>query len=122
MELKTKLVQLRKKNGLTQLDLAEKLNVSRQAISRWEAGIAIPSTENLKFLSELYEVSIDYLLNDGHEDSSQPGKVEQKERMRLSKRSIWIYVIITVCIVAVVLSLIYKTYSVAHCKMKLSIS
>ena len=64
-DLSAKLVSLRKENGLTQMDLAEKLNVSRQAISRWEVGAAVPSTDNLKILCELYGVSVDYLLNDG---------------------------------------------------------
>lgn len=64
MSLSTKLVTLRKQKGLTQMDLAEKLQVSRQAISRWEVGAAVPSTENLKVLGDLYGVSIDYLLND----------------------------------------------------------
>lgn len=47
------------------MELAEKLNVSRQAISRWEVGAAIPSIDNLVVLSKLYCVSVDYLLNDG---------------------------------------------------------
>lgn len=68
MDLQTKLTSLRKQKRLTQLDLAEKLNVSRQAISRWEVGAAVPSTDNLKVLSELYEVSVDYLLNDDNDD------------------------------------------------------
>ena len=63
MELKEKLVTLRKEKGLTQLAVAEKLDVSRQAISRWESGIALPSTDNLKSLSALYGVPVDYLLN-----------------------------------------------------------
>lgn len=64
MSLATKLVSLRKQKGLTQTELAERLNVSRQAISRWEVGAAVPSTDNLKILGELYGVPIDYLLND----------------------------------------------------------
>lgn len=63
MSLATNLVTLRKRKGLTQLDLAEKLNVSRQAISRWEVGAAVPSTDNLRILSELYNVSVDDILN-----------------------------------------------------------
>ena len=63
MSLEEKLVSLRKQKGLTQMDLAEKLNVSRQAVSRWEVGAAVPSTDNLKILGELYGVQIDYLLN-----------------------------------------------------------
>ena len=64
MELKEKLVALRKEKGLTQLAVAEKLDVSRQAISRWESGTALPSTDNLRCLVALYEVPIDYLVNE----------------------------------------------------------
>lgn len=58
MKLADKLVCLRKKQGLSQLKLAEIMNVSRQAISRWETGIAVPSAENLKYLGNLYNVSL----------------------------------------------------------------
>ena len=68
MQLPEKLTYLRKQKGLTQSNLAETLNVSRQAISRWEVGTAVPSTDNLKVLSTLYGVPIDYLLNDNTED------------------------------------------------------
>ena len=75
MSLATKLVSLRKENGLTQIALAEKLDVSRQAISSWEVGKAIPSTDKLKLLCDLYGVSIDNLLNEGVEDPSNHSDV-----------------------------------------------
>ena len=62
MSLSTNLVTLRKQHGLTQMEVAEKLNVSRQAISRWEVGAAVPNTDNLKTLSDLYGVSVDDIL------------------------------------------------------------
>ncbi len=71
MKLAEKLVCLRKEKGLSQSELAEMVNVSRQAVSRWETGVAIPSTENLKYLGVLYDVSLDYLLND---DADEPGE------------------------------------------------
>ena len=74
MSLAEKLVYLRKQKGLTQMELAERLNVSRQAISRWEVGAAIPSTDNLKFLGDIYEVPVDYFLNDEIEDISKKNK------------------------------------------------
>lgn len=46
------------------MELAEALNISRQAVSRWEVGIAVPSTDNLKILGDLFGVSVDYLLDD----------------------------------------------------------
>ena len=54
MVLSEKLAALRKEHGYSQLYVAERLNVSRQAISRWEVGSSVPSTENLMELSRLY--------------------------------------------------------------------
>lgn len=64
MKLEEKLAQLRKEKGLSQAYVAEAMEVSRQAISRWEVGTALPSTENLCKLAKLYGVSIDVLMND----------------------------------------------------------
>lgn len=64
MELSQKLKELRKKQGLTQLELAERLFVSRQAISGWEAGTSRPSTENLQSLSRLFNIPLETLLDD----------------------------------------------------------
>ena len=61
MELNERLAQLRKEHGLSQNDLAEKLKVSRQAISRWEQGLAVPSSDNLIYLSKLYGITLDEL-------------------------------------------------------------
>ena len=77
MELKEKLVDLRKKKGLSQAELAEAINVSRQAISRWEVGSAIPSADNLMWLSKFYEVSMDELMGVDTDDK-QPTKKEQQ--------------------------------------------
>ena len=54
--------KLREKHGMTQDTLAEKLFVTRQAVSRWETGKTIPDTETLKRLSMLFDVSINTLL------------------------------------------------------------
>jgi transcriptional regulator with XRE-family HTH domain len=62
-----KLKSARKNVGLTQEQLAEKLMVSRQAITKWESDKGMPDIENLKQLSKLLNVSIDYLLDDGSE-------------------------------------------------------
>lgn len=62
METKLVLRELRIKNGYSQKELAEKVFVTRQAVSRWEAGETMPNTETLKLLSKLYNVSINTLL------------------------------------------------------------
>ena len=64
MALSDKLYSLRKKSGLSQEQLAEQLNVSRQAISKWESGNSTPETEKLLLISEYFHVSIDYLLKE----------------------------------------------------------
>lgn len=87
MKFHEKLLVLRKKAGMTQLDLAEKLNVSRQAVSRWEMGTAMPEIENLIAMSDLFGVSLDYMLKqeeaeehvEAAEECSQSGK-ESKHR------------------------------------------
>ena len=58
MKLEEKLISLRKANGLSQFNLAEQLGVSRQAVSKWEAGASKPSTENLETLAALYDVPL----------------------------------------------------------------
>ena len=62
METKEILQELRKKHGLTQDELAEKVFVTRQAVSRWESGDTTPNVDTLKLLSRLYDVSINTLL------------------------------------------------------------
>lgn len=62
--LHEKISKVRKEKGLSQLEVAEAMQVSRQAVSRWEVGATAPSTENLLSLNKLYNVSLDYLLND----------------------------------------------------------
>ena len=59
-----KLKQARKEAGLSQEQLAEKLSVSRSAIAKWESDKGLPDVNNLKFLSQLLNVSVDYLLDD----------------------------------------------------------
>ena len=62
MEPKDMILSLRTKKGLSQEALAEKVCVTRQAVSRWETGETVPNTETLKLLSKLFDVSINTLL------------------------------------------------------------
>jgi len=62
METKTNLLELRKKQGLSQEEMGEKLFVTRQAVSRWENGETIPGIDTLKLISQNFGVSIDELL------------------------------------------------------------
>ena len=63
IEIADRLIKLRKKHGLSQEDLADKLGLSRQAVSKWERAEASPDTDNLICLAKLYGVSLDELLS-----------------------------------------------------------
>ena len=67
MDFGMKLQNLRKGKGLSQEALAEQLNVSRQAVSKWESGAGYPEMDKLILLSNLFGVTIDYLVKDNHE-------------------------------------------------------
>lgn len=64
MILADKIIEERKKNGWTQEDLAQKLGVSRQSVSKWESAGAIPDLKKIIQLADLFGVSTDYLLKD----------------------------------------------------------
>ena len=72
IETANKLVELRKKHGLSQEELADKLGVSRQAVSKWERSEASPDTDNLIELAKLYDISLDELLLN-KENNSESG-------------------------------------------------
>lgn len=80
MELNEKLLSLRKKNKLTQAQVSETLDVSRQAISNWETGAVLPSTDNLIALSRLYQVPVDHLLNGDTDLTPAPAKEKEVDK------------------------------------------
>lgn len=95
MTLEKKLACLRKREGLSQAEVSEKLDVSRQAVTKWETGTSRPSIENLQSLSRLYNVPLEYLLDESGDKLPAPAapaaerapeqKVQKKEKqwMRL---------------------------------------
>ncbi|VEI13066.1 helix-turn-helix domain-containing protein [Trueperella bialowiezensis] len=62
MEISARIKELRTKAGLSQTELAEKLSVSRQAVSKWESGRGTPDIVNIQAMAALFDVSVDYLL------------------------------------------------------------
>jgi len=64
MEFNNKLYELRKRKGLSQEELANRLNVSRQTVSKWEVGESSPDMEKLVAISELFDISLDELVLD----------------------------------------------------------
>lgn len=80
MTFDKKLKALRKKNGMSQEELAEKLNVSRQAVSKWELG-SIPDRNNICKIASFFDCSLDYLLNDSDELVDERARPENGRNM-----------------------------------------
>jgi len=72
-----KLIKLRKQNGWSQEELAEKLGVSRQSVSKWEGAQSVPDLERILAMSELFGVTTDYLLKDQNEEEELSASPEQ---------------------------------------------
>lgn len=91
MELGNKLLKLRKARGMSQEDLAGELEVSRQAVSRWESGETLPDAVNLLKLSDLFGVSSDYLLRDELKTEQQMVETipQQHVPVKQNSRQFW---------------------------------
>ena len=85
MDFSEKLLTLRKANDLTQEQLAEKLDVSRQSISKWESGQATPELEKIVAMSAIFDVTTDYLLKSSEIDdlSVKTEMLEKQQQMML---------------------------------------
>ena len=75
MELGKRISALRKEKNLSQVQIAEALNLSRQAISRWETGTVIPTLENLEALRKVLDISWEELLGEANANEDQPETV-----------------------------------------------
>ena len=84
MILADKIIHLRKKSGWSQEELAEKLGVSRQAVSKWEGAQSIPDLERVLAMSRLFGVSTDYLLKDEQEEDAP--QAQEAEGDALARR------------------------------------
>lgn len=102
MTLDKKLERLRKKEGLSQADVSEELDVSRQAVTKWETGLSRPSIENLQSLSKLYNVPIEYLLDDSKD--KLPSAEGRPERGDQGERKLWIRWLVFVAVVLALLA------------------
>lgn len=79
MSLAKKIISLRKEKGWSQEEFAEKMEVSRQAVSKWESGLSVPELEKVVQLSQLFGVTTDYLLKDDVEETSASQGAEKSD-------------------------------------------
>lgn len=107
-QLAENIMYYRKKKGLSQEKVAEYMDVSRQAVTKWEADISKPSSDNLIKLSQLFEVDIDTLLGNGERE-----KTSTQEEISIGKMP-WIFIGISVlCILAYIInSALMNTFSI----------
>lgn len=84
MRLDEKIIYLRKKNGWSQEDLALKLDISRQSVSKWESGMSLPELDKIISMSKLFGVSTDYLLKDdiGDTDNKEDADTQDTQKMK----------------------------------------
>jgi len=78
MTFSEKLALQRKKQGLSQEQLADRLGVTRQSVSKWESGLSLPEIGKLVALSELFGVSVDYLVKDAMTEPAEPSRLEER--------------------------------------------
>ena len=105
MILGDKIINLRKKNGWSQEEFAEKMNVSRQSVSKWEGAQSVPELEKILIMSDIFGVTVDYLLKDDTEDTMNTTDevVEEKPQMMAG---------IVICIAGIVSMVIWGLLSI----------
>lgn len=117
MELNERLAVLRKESGLSQAEAAERLDVSRQAVSRWECGTSAPSSDNLMCLARLYGVSLDELIwGEEKEETEQEAKKDKapappEEKAVQEKPSKINWKVLAICLLALCALLAASVYA-----------
>ena len=109
------ITELRRASGMTQLELAERLNYSDKAVSKWERGDSLPDVTVLKQVADLFQVTVDYLLSPEHAENADRAVYQGREPR--NRHIIMGISILSVCLAAslvfVILNLIYGN-SVRH--------
>lgn len=80
------IVMLRRRDGMTQLELASKLNYSDKAVSKWERGESLPDIAVLKAIADLFGVTVDYLISDEHPNGDRSVEVDKEMLQKKEKK------------------------------------
>lgn len=116
MEFSEKLITLRKGRDLTQEQLAEQLNVSRQSVSKWENGQVIPEVEKIVELSKVFHVTLDYLLKPSEIDelSVKTDMLEQQQKQLLSREQTRTKIYKNILYTAAIYFVFFAAFFVGH--------
>ena len=113
--LSEKLYTLLKKSGLSQEQLAQQLNVSRQAISKWESGSSIPESDKLLAISEYFHVTLDYLMKE-EADCSQAPETQSANEHRLENHKEAMFGLV-ICVTGIVGLVVWGLISICSPSM-----
>ncbi len=114
MELNEKLYELRKNNNWSQEELAEKMDVSRQTVSKWESGKTIPELNKLVKLSEIYKITLDELVKET--------TTEEKNEKTRNKKNVIKKILIIILIISVIVGILFACNIVRRMKIVYDIS
>lgn len=120
MEFGKKIQLLRKENKMSQEKLAEQIHVSRQAISKWEQGMAVPDTDNIVQLSKFFQVPVEFLLFEEYDSVEQlmpvqPQNIQNQRMNKVKQYIIWVIIGIVIEIIA-----ICSTYIIQYLDMEMN--
>lgn len=87
MNIGEKIHQIRKMSGMTQEELAEKMDVSRQTISKWENGVSSPDLENAVILCELFQISLDDFMKGEKSPADKEQRISLQDIVKINRRS-----------------------------------
>ena len=105
---------LRRQNGMTQADLAARLNYSDKAISKWERGESIPDITVLKSIADLFSVTVDYLLVSEHETPREAGEESETAIRRRNRRTCCVVTAIAVVLVWLVAMVLFVVFQMVN--------
>ena len=106
MKFNEKLIELRKKQGLSQEELGYKLNVTRQTVSKWELGQTTPEMDKLVELSKIFNVSVDELTNDSEITTNMNPIIEDKPIQDKKPKDKKVLIIIVTLLIVVIVGIV----------------
>ena len=107
------IVFLRRESAMTQIELAEKLNYSDKAVSKWERGESVPDIAVLKAIADLFDVTVDYLITSEHDEKDRKKKEDDPEKALRRKRKHAMITGMSVILVWVIATVIFIVLDVA---------
>lgn len=110
--LSEKIYTLRRKSGLSQEQLAEKIGVSRQAISKWEGGLSTPELDKLRSLSNLFNVSIDELTSEQMTDSYGITDLPEQKASAANQKNVHTRIGVFLCLIGAVCLILFGVLTI----------